>query len=141
MSTAKNSKQAQAKASAPASVKANPARGEVAFSIGDKHLILVPTYANLAPLEEALDMSYADIVIRLAEQSPRFRLSHLVPVILSLNTGDDITDEEIAMWVRDDIQTVVDVVSRVLLAVADPSGTKYTVDAAAPTEGEESPNV
>lgn len=138
MSNPKNSKQAPAKAAAPVSL-ANEARGEVDFRIGDKALLLVPSYENIAKLERALDSAYTDVMLTLAEQSPRFRMSHFVPVILSFNEGDEVDANEISLWVRTNIELAVQLVTRICIAVLDPEGVRYTSNSTAEA-GAESPN-
>lgn len=123
--TPKTSKQAPAKAEAPVFVKANPARGEVPFSIGDASLLLVPSYSNLIRWEDELNLSYTEMVLGFIQSAPRYRHGHLVPMIQHLNDGDSIDREAISRWARANPEATTAVVNSIVIAILDPEGNKY----------------
>lgn len=47
----------------------NPQRGEVRLSAGGREFKLVPSYANLAAVEEALDCGFLELAERLTDRS------------------------------------------------------------------------
>ncbi len=49
--------------------EANPHRGEVSLVVGGHELKLVPSYANLAAVEEALDCGFLELAERLSDRS------------------------------------------------------------------------
>lgn len=49
--------------------EANSPKGEVSLSVGGHELKLVPSYANLVAVEEALDCGFLDLAERLTDRS------------------------------------------------------------------------
>lgn len=80
---------------------ANGARGEVAMEVEVngviKHCLFVPSFENIARIEEQMDEGIFRVVHRLSQLDVRLR--DIVTVLFCLNEGDQVTPNELYYWV------------------------------------------